>query len=71
MGLEPTTFIINSLTISTMLPSTRAGQTGREERDDDQAAVTVGNGCKEGWLMQIVRILQLANLALTAEEAII
>ncbi|SOV09142.1 uncharacterized protein UDID_18279 [Ustilago sp. UG-2017a] len=48
-----------------MPPSTRAGQTGR---DDDQA--TAGNGREEGWLMQAVRILQLANPALTAEEAI-
>ncbi|SYW74270.1 uncharacterized protein UHO2_01135 [Ustilago hordei] len=54
-----------------MPPSTRAGQTGREERDDDQAAATAGNGCKEGWLTQVVRILQLANLALTVEEAIV
>ncbi|SOV04850.1 uncharacterized protein UDID_17211 [Ustilago sp. UG-2017a] len=52
-----------------MPPSTRAGQTGREERDDDQA--TVGNGREEGWLTQVVRILQLANPALTAEEAIV
>ncbi|SOV04777.1 uncharacterized protein UDID_17184 [Ustilago sp. UG-2017a] len=49
-----------------MPPSTRAGQTGRG--DDDQA--TTGNGQEEGWLMQVVRILQLANPALTAEEAI-
>ncbi|SOV02452.1 uncharacterized protein UDID_19460 [Ustilago sp. UG-2017a] len=48
-----------------MPPSTRAGQTGR---DDDQA--TAGNGREEGWLTQAVRILQLANPALTAEEAI-
>ncbi|SOV07343.1 uncharacterized protein UDID_19927 [Ustilago sp. UG-2017a] len=48
-----------------MPPLTRAGQTGR---DDDQA--TVGNGREEGWLTQAVRILQLANPALTAEEAI-
>ncbi|SOV08415.1 uncharacterized protein UDID_17378 [Ustilago sp. UG-2017a] len=48
-----------------MPPSTRAGQTGR---DDDQA--TAGNGQEEGWLTQAVRILQLANPALTAEEAI-
>ncbi|KAJ1024932.1 hypothetical protein NDA18_004218 [Ustilago nuda] len=54
-----------------MPPSTRAGHTGREERDDDQAAATTGNGREEGWLMQVVRILQLANLALTAEEAIV
>ncbi|KAJ1023647.1 hypothetical protein NDA18_004634 [Ustilago nuda] len=54
-----------------MPPSTRAGQTGREERDDDQAAAATGNGRKEGWLTQIVRILQLANLALTAEEVIV
>ncbi|SOV08799.1 uncharacterized protein UDID_17739 [Ustilago sp. UG-2017a] len=49
-----------------MPPSTRAGQTGR---DDDQA--TAGNGQEEGWLTQVVRILQLANPALTAEEAIV
>ncbi|SYW85124.1 uncharacterized protein UHO2_06750 [Ustilago hordei] len=49
-----------------MPPSTRAGQVGR---DDDQA--TAGNGREEGWLMQVVRILQLANPALTAEEAIV
>ncbi|SOV08289.1 uncharacterized protein UDID_17343 [Ustilago sp. UG-2017a] len=60
-----------SPTISIMPPLTRAGQTGREERDDDQAAATVGNGREEGWLTQVVRILQLANPALTAEEAII
>ncbi|SOV04457.1 uncharacterized protein UDID_17093 [Ustilago sp. UG-2017a] len=54
-----------------MPPSTRAGQTGREERDDDQAAATAGNGHEEGWLTQVVRILQLANPALTAEEAIV
>ncbi|SOV01597.1 uncharacterized protein UDID_18137 [Ustilago sp. UG-2017a] len=54
-----------------MPPSTQAGQTGREERDDDQAATTVGNGRKEGWLTQVVRILQLANPALTVEEAIV
>ncbi|SYW86936.1 uncharacterized protein UHO2_06153 [Ustilago hordei] len=54
-----------------MPPSTRAGQTGREERDDDQAAMTVGNGWEEGWLTQVVRILQLANPVLTAEEAIV
>ncbi|SOV01359.1 uncharacterized protein UDID_17638 [Ustilago sp. UG-2017a] len=54
-----------------MLPSTRAGQTGREERDDDQAAATAGNGREEGWLTQVVRILQLVNPALTAEEAIV
>ncbi|UTT91762.1 hypothetical protein NDA17_002776 [Ustilago hordei] len=54
-----------------MPPSTRAGQMGREERDDDQAATTMGNGCEEGWLTQVVRILQLANLALTVEEAIV
>ncbi|SOV04864.1 uncharacterized protein UDID_17218 [Ustilago sp. UG-2017a] len=48
-----------------MPPSTRAGQMGR---DDDQA--TAGNGREEGWLTQAVRILQLANPALTAEEAI-
>ncbi|KAJ1599390.1 hypothetical protein NDA14_000588 [Ustilago hordei] len=50
-----------------MPPSTRAGQAGRG--DDDQ--VTTANGPKEGWLMQVVRILQLANPVLTAEEAII
>ncbi|UTT96537.1 hypothetical protein NDA17_001997 [Ustilago hordei] len=49
-----------------MPPSTRAGQVGR---DDDQA--TAGNGQEEGWLMQVVRILQLANPALMAEEAIV
>ncbi|SYW82257.1 uncharacterized protein UHO2_00742 [Ustilago hordei] len=49
-----------------MPPSTRAGQMGR---DDDQA--TAGNGREEGWLTQVVRILQLANPALTAEEAIV
>ncbi|SOV05994.1 uncharacterized protein UDID_19246 [Ustilago sp. UG-2017a] len=49
-----------------MPPSTRAGQTGR---DDDQA--TAGNGREEGWLTQAVRILQLANPALTAEEVIV
>ncbi|SOV06119.1 uncharacterized protein UDID_19410 [Ustilago sp. UG-2017a] len=50
-----------------MPPSTRAGQMGRG--DDDQA--TTGNGQEEGWLTQVVRILQLANPALTAEEAIV
>ncbi|KAJ1582552.1 hypothetical protein NDA11_006189 [Ustilago hordei] len=50
-----------------MPPSTRAGQTGRG--DDDQT--TTGNGQEEGWLMQVVRILQLVNPALTAEEAIV
>ncbi|SOV04789.1 uncharacterized protein UDID_17188 [Ustilago sp. UG-2017a] len=50
-----------------MPPSTRAGQMGRG--DDDQ--VTAGNGHEEGWLTQVVKILQLANPALTAEEAII
>ncbi|KAJ1597706.1 hypothetical protein NDA14_001675 [Ustilago hordei] len=49
-----------------MPPSTRAGQTGRG--DDDQ---TTGNVQEEGWLMQVVRILQLANPALSAEEAIV
>ncbi|KAJ1596542.1 hypothetical protein NDA11_007071 [Ustilago hordei] len=49
-----------------MPPSTRAGQTGRG--DDDQ---TTGNGQEEGWLTQVVRILQLANPALLAEEAIV
>ncbi|KAJ1598941.1 hypothetical protein NDA14_005846 [Ustilago hordei] len=49
-----------------MLPSTRAGQMGRG--DDDQ---TTGNGQEEGWLTQVVRILQLANPALSAEEAIV
>ncbi|KAJ1035149.1 hypothetical protein NDA18_000746 [Ustilago nuda] len=52
-----------------MLPSTRAGQTERDDRDDDQ--VTTGSRREEGWLMQVVRILQLANPALTAEEAIV
>ncbi|SOV08213.1 uncharacterized protein UDID_17319 [Ustilago sp. UG-2017a] len=37
--------------------------------DDDQA--TAGNGHEEGWLTQVVKILQLANPALTAEEAIV
>jgi len=50
-----------------MPPSTRAGQTGRG--DDDQT--TTSNGQEEGWLMQVVRILQLANPALSAEEAIV
>ncbi|KAJ1044174.1 hypothetical protein NDA10_000389 [Ustilago hordei] len=50
-----------------MPPSTRAGQTGRG--DDDQT--TTGNGQEEGWLTQVVRILQLANPALSAEEAIV
>ncbi|KAJ1044343.1 hypothetical protein NDA10_000352 [Ustilago hordei] len=50
-----------------MPPSTRAGQMGRG--DDDQT--TTGNRQEEGWLMQVVRILQLANPALTAEEAIV
>ncbi|SYW81823.1 uncharacterized protein UHO2_00328 [Ustilago hordei] len=49
-----------------MPPLTRAGQTGRG--DDDQA--TTSNGQEEGWLTQVVRILQLANPALMAEEAI-
>ncbi|SOV07243.1 uncharacterized protein UDID_18752 [Ustilago sp. UG-2017a] len=49
----------------------RNTKTGREERDDDQVAATAGNGREEGWLTQVVRILQLANLALTAEEAIV
>ncbi|SOV06564.1 uncharacterized protein UDID_17524 [Ustilago sp. UG-2017a] len=48
-----------------MPPSTRAGQAG----DDDQ--VTTGNGPEEGWLTQVVRILQLENPALPAEEAIV
>ncbi|KAJ1589349.1 hypothetical protein NDA15_004669 [Ustilago hordei] len=50
-----------------MPPSTRAGQTGRG--DDDQTATS--NGQEEGWLTQVVRILQLANPALSAEEAIV
>ncbi|KAJ1572424.1 hypothetical protein NDA12_000768 [Ustilago hordei] len=50
-----------------MPPSTRAGQMGRG--DDDQT--TTGNGQEEGWLTQVVRILQLANPALMAEEAIV
>ncbi|SOV09313.1 uncharacterized protein UDID_18552 [Ustilago sp. UG-2017a] len=58
--------LIKSLKLSAMPPLTRAGQM---ERDDDQA--TVGNGREEGWLMQVVRILQLVNLALTAEEVIV
>ncbi|KAJ1036703.1 hypothetical protein NDA10_001997 [Ustilago hordei] len=49
-----------------MPPLTRAGQTGRG--DDDQT--TTGNRQEEGWLMQVVRILQLVNPALMAEEAI-
>ena len=57
--------------LSIMPLSTRAGQTGRDERDDDQVATAAGNGREEGWLMQVVRILQLANLALTVEEAIV
>ncbi|SOV06174.1 uncharacterized protein UDID_19425 [Ustilago sp. UG-2017a] len=60
--------LIKSLKLSAMLPSTRAGQTGR---DDDQAAAATGNSREEGWLMQVVRTLQLANPALTAEEAIV
>ncbi|KAJ1044197.1 hypothetical protein NDA10_005691 [Ustilago hordei] len=58
--------LIKSLTLNAMPPSTRAGQTGRG--DDDQ---TTGNGQEEGWLTQVVRILQLANPALSAEEAIV
>ncbi|UTT96699.1 hypothetical protein NDA17_004741 [Ustilago hordei] len=54
-----------------MPPVTRAGQTRRDERDDDQVAAAAGNGQEEGWLMQVVRILQLANPALMAEEAIV
>ncbi|KAJ1587882.1 hypothetical protein NDA12_001566 [Ustilago hordei] len=50
-----------------MPPSTRAGHTGRG--DDDQT--TTSNGQEEGWLTQVVRILQLANPALSAEEAIV
>ena len=50
-----------------MPPSARDGQTGRG--DDDQA--TAGNGHEEGWLTQVVKILQLANPVLTAEEAIV
>ncbi|KAJ1027903.1 hypothetical protein NDA13_003360 [Ustilago tritici] len=50
-----------------MPPLTRAGQAGR----GDDGQVTTGNGPKEGWLMQVVRILQLANPVLPAEEAII
>ncbi|SPC60825.1 related to retrotransposon protein [Ustilago sp. UG-2017b] len=50
-----------------MPPLTRAGQTGRG--NDDQA--TTGNGQEEGWLTQVARILQLANPALMAEEAIV
>ncbi|SOV07012.1 uncharacterized protein UDID_17989 [Ustilago sp. UG-2017a] len=70
-GSNPQHSFIKSLTISIMLPSTQAGQTGREEREDDQVAAAAGNGQEEGWLTQVVRILQLANLALTAEEAIV
>ena len=66
VGLEPTTFI-KSLTLNTMPPSTRAGQTGRG--DDDQT--TTSSGQEEGWLTQVVRILQQANPALSAEEAIV
>ena len=66
VGLEPTTFS-KSLTLNTMPPSTRAGQTGRG--DDDQT--TTSSGQEEGWLTQVVRILQLANPALSAEEAIV
>ena len=61
------TIINKSLTLNAMPPSTRAGQTGRG--DDDQT--TTGNGQEEGWLTQVVRILQLANPAPTAEEAIV
>ncbi|KAJ1603859.1 hypothetical protein NDA14_004152 [Ustilago hordei] len=60
--------LIKSLMLSAMPPSTRARQTGR---DDEQAAVATGNSREEGWLMQVVRILQLANSALMAEEAIV
>ena len=66
VGLEPTTFI-KSLTLNAMPPSTRAGQTGRG--DDDQT--TTSSGQEEGWLTQVVRILQQANPALSAEEAIV
>ncbi|SOV02266.1 uncharacterized protein UDID_19159 [Ustilago sp. UG-2017a] len=59
--------LIKSLKLDTMPPSTRAGQMGRG--DDDQT--TTGNGPKEGWLTQVVKILQLANPVLTAEEAIV
>ncbi|SYW81750.1 uncharacterized protein UHO2_00254 [Ustilago hordei] len=60
--------LIKSLMLSAMPPLTRAGQTGR---DDEQAAVATGNSQEEGWLTQVVRILQLANPALTAEEVIV
>lgn len=66
VGLEPTTFS-KSLTLNAMPPSTRAGQTGRG--DDDQT--TTSSGQEEGWLTQVVRILQQANPALSAEEAIV
>ncbi|KAJ1036708.1 hypothetical protein NDA10_002970 [Ustilago hordei] len=39
-----------------MPPSTRAGQTRRDERDDDQAAMAAGNGQEEGWLTQVEKI---------------
>ncbi|SOV03191.1 uncharacterized protein UDID_18345 [Ustilago sp. UG-2017a] len=58
--------LIKSLKLSAMPPLTRAGQS---ERDDDQAAA--GNGQEEGWLTQVVKTLQLANPALTAEEVIV
>ncbi|SOV04849.1 uncharacterized protein UDID_17210 [Ustilago sp. UG-2017a] len=64
--INKTLQLIKSLKLSAMPPLTRAGQSGR---DDDQAAA--GNGREEGWLMQVVKILQLANPALTAEEAIV
>ncbi|SOV08772.1 uncharacterized protein UDID_17725 [Ustilago sp. UG-2017a] len=60
--------LIKSLKLSAMPPLTRARQTGR---DDDQAAAATGNGREEGWLTQVVRILQLVNPALMAEEAIV
>ncbi|KAJ1585053.1 hypothetical protein NDA11_002754 [Ustilago hordei] len=60
--------LIKSLMLSAMPPLTRARQTGR---DDEQVAAATGNGREEGWLMQVVRILQLVNPALMAKEAII
>ena len=57
--------------LSIMPPATRAGQTGRDERDDDQVTTAAGNGQEEGWLTEVVRILQLGNPALTVEEAIV
>lgn len=47
-----------------MPPATRAGQV----RGDDGQADT---GPQEGWLTEVVRILQQASLSLTAEQAIV